>query len=131
MIFSPLHSVTDQDFIGRRIVDLLQHDISYYAMHTNYDVLRMAELSADILGIADPQVLEPLDTDAEEGIGKIGLLERRMTLKECSQIVKERFGIATVKVFGDLEQEVRCAAICPWLWKKCDRYCAEKREQRY
>ena len=94
LIFSPLHSVTDQDFIGRRIVDLLQHDISYYAMHTNYDVLRMAELSADILGMADPQVLEPLDTDAEEGIGKIGLLERRMTLKECSQIVKERFGIA-------------------------------------
>lgn len=113
LIFSPLHAVTDQDFIGRRIVDLLQHDISYYAMHTNYDVLRMAELSADILGMADPQVLEPLDTDAEEGIGKIGLLERRMTLKECSQIVKERFGIATVKVFGDLEQEVRCAAICP------------------
>ena len=42
--------VTDEDFIGRRVVKLLQNDISYYAMHTNYDVLGMAKLAEDILG---------------------------------------------------------------------------------
>ena len=44
MIFSPLKKVTDEDFVGSRIVKLIQNDISYYAMHTNYDVLGMAEL---------------------------------------------------------------------------------------
>ena len=39
LIFSPMKRVTDEDFIGRRVVKLLQNDISYYAMHTNYDVL--------------------------------------------------------------------------------------------
>ena len=51
LIFSPMKRVTDEDFIGRRVVKLLQNDISYYAMHTNYDVLGMAKLAEDILGI--------------------------------------------------------------------------------
>ena len=50
--------VTDEDFIGRRVVKLLQNDISYYAMHTNYDVLGMAKLAEDILGIEKTYVLD-------------------------------------------------------------------------
>ena len=37
LIFSPLKKVTDEDFVGRRVVRLIQNDIAYYAMHTNYD----------------------------------------------------------------------------------------------
>lgn len=51
LIFSPMKQVTDEDFIGKRIVKLIQNDISYYAMHTNYDVLGMAKLAESILGI--------------------------------------------------------------------------------
>lgn len=39
LLFSAVKKVTDEDFITRRIVKLIQNDISYYAMHTNYDVL--------------------------------------------------------------------------------------------
>ena len=61
--------VTDEDFIGRRL-KLLQNDISYYAMHTNYDVLGMAKLAEDILGIEKTYVLDvTMEKDgAEEGI---------------------------------------------------------------
>lgn len=71
LIFSPLKSVTDEDFVSRRIVKLIQSDISYYAMHTNYDVLGMAELSGKILGLMDTEVLDiTSDTDEKpEGIG--------------------------------------------------------------
>ena len=41
MIFSPVSRITDEDFIGRRLLRLIQGNIAYYAMHTNYDVLRM------------------------------------------------------------------------------------------
>ena len=51
MLFSPVKRITDEDFIGNRVVKLLQHDISYYAMHTNYDVLGMADLSGVMLGL--------------------------------------------------------------------------------
>ena len=40
--------------LARRIVKLIQNDISYYAMHTNYDVLGMAEaVQEDILGYSE------------------------------------------------------------------------------
>ena len=49
LIFSGMKQVNNQNFIGRRLVKLIQHDISYYAMHTNYDVKGMADLAADYL----------------------------------------------------------------------------------
>ena len=45
LIFSPLKKVNDEYFISRRILRMIQSDLSYYAMHTNYDVLGMAELA--------------------------------------------------------------------------------------
>ena len=35
LIFKPLKKVNDDDFISRRIMKLIQADISYYTMHTN------------------------------------------------------------------------------------------------
>lgn len=60
LIFSPLKKITTDDFIGRRVVKLLQHDIAYYAMHTNFDVSTMAGLSADYIELKEQQVLEPV-----------------------------------------------------------------------
>ena len=51
LIFGGMKRITNQDFIGRRILELIRRDISYYAMHTNYDVLRMARLAADMLNL--------------------------------------------------------------------------------
>ena len=58
LIFKPLKKVNDEDFISRRILKMIQNDISYYAMHTNYDVLGMADLSGRILELEDAQVLD-------------------------------------------------------------------------
>ena len=73
LIFSPLKKITDEDFISRRIVKLIQNDISYYAMHTNYDVLGMAELSEKILGIQDTEVLDvTMEKEGKpEGMGRV------------------------------------------------------------
>ena len=106
LIFSPMKRVTDEDFIGRRVVKLLQNDISYYAMHTNYDVLGMAKLAEDILGIEKTYVLDvTMEKDgAEEGIGRIGMLEREMTLEECCLYVKHKLKLGSVKVYGDMKK---------------------------
>lgn len=112
MIFSSLRTITDMDFIGRRVVKLLQHDISYYAMHTNYDVMRMADLSANILGLQCQEVLDRTSVEKELGIGKIGLCEREMTLKQCSELVKEKFHLDAVQVFGKKDKTVRKIAVC-------------------
>lgn len=115
LIFSPLKSVTDEDFISRRVMKLIRSDISYYAMHTNYDVLRMAELSEQVLGIRDTEVLDmTMEREGkEEGIGRVGFLEHPMTLEECCVYVKHRLNLGSLKVFGDMKTEVSRLAISP------------------
>ena len=104
LIFSPLKHITDEDFIGRRLLKLIRSDISYYAMHTNYDVLGMAELSGQILGLTDTEVLDvTMNTQTkEEGIGRVGSLPKEMTLEECCVYVKHKLKLGSVKVFGDI-----------------------------
>lgn len=115
LIFAPLKSVTDENFISRRIVKLIQSDISYYTMHTNYDVLGMAELSGDVLKLSDTEVLEVTSSqnEASEGLGRIGTLPETMTLKACCVYVKEKLNLGAVKVFGDMEKTVSRLAILP------------------
>ena len=42
---------------------------------------------------------------AEEGIGRIGMLEREMTLEECCLYVKHKLKLGSVKVYGDMKKK--------------------------
>lgn len=128
LLFSPMKKVTDEDFIGRRIVDLIQSDISYYAMHTNYDVLGMAELSEKILQLS---LTEVLDVTSErggvpEGIGRIGFLPESMTLQECCVYIKNTLKLGSVKVFGNMEQKVERLAVSPGSGKSAISHAIKK-----
>lgn len=111
MIFGSIKSVTSDDYVGERLIRLIRGKVSYYAMHTNYDVMGMAELAASYLDLQDAFVLEEVFDG--EGIGRVGSLPVPMTLKECAEFVKERFHLPNVKVFGDLNKIVRIAALSP------------------
>lgn len=111
LIFGGMKRVTNQDFIGRRILELIRQDISYYTMHTNYDVLRMARLAADMLNLRDQEVLDI--TCGTEGIGRIGRFEAPVTLKQCCEEVKRTFGLEGVRVFGNLGGRIERIAVCP------------------
>lgn len=114
LIFSGMKQVTAGDFIGRRILKLIENHICYYAMHTNFDVLGMAELSADLLKLTKRQVLEVTfeEGNRREGIGRTGMLPETMTLKACGSFVKEQYDLPFVKLYGDPERKVQKAAIC-------------------
>ena len=114
LLFSAVKKVTDEDFITRRIVKLIQNDISYYAMHTNYDILGMADLSADYLRLTDREVLSVTaeTQDGKDGFGRVGELPRKMSLKECGEFVKNALSLNDVKIYGDPDTQVEKAAIC-------------------
>ena len=115
LIFGGMKQITNQDFIGRRVLELARRDISYYAMHTNYDVVRMAGLAADLLGLLRQEVLEVTCEESEEslGIGRIGYSEEPMALKECCERVKKVFSLEAVRAFGDPKRQVCRVAVCP------------------
>lgn len=126
LIFEPQKTITNEHFIGDRVVKLIQHDISYYAMHTNYDVLGMADLSGKMLGLQDTEILELTNPDKGEGIGRVGSLPEEMTLKSCCELVKNQFHLDSVKVFGDLNTIVRRVAISPGSGKHMSGLAVEK-----
>ena len=126
LLFSPLKKITDEHFIGSRVVKLLQHDISYYAMHTNYDVCGMADISAAILGLDGAETLEVTDKESMEGIGKVGDFSDPMSLQSCGEFIKEKFQLDSVKVFGDLSSTVQRVAICPGSGKGMTELALEK-----
>lgn len=114
LIFSPKKSVTADDSIGRRLLKLLRNDIAYYAMHTNFDVAGMAQLSAEKLDLSEISVLEQTmlnELGEPEGIGRCGKLPRQMTLKELAEFVKERYGLTYVRVCGEETALLERAAI--------------------
>lgn len=116
LIFQGMMRITEQDFIGRRVIALIRADMCYYAMHTNFDVMGMAELAASRIRLKASAPLEVTcveDDGTAQGIGRVGKLERDMRLSECCALVKSAFELQHVKVFGNPDQTVRCAAICP------------------
>ena len=114
MIFSGIKKINNHSFTGRKILTLIQKGIVYYAMHTNYDVLGMADLSADYTKMHDTTVLSITEErDGEvQGFGRVGKLPREMTLREYAQLVKESLKLNDVKVYGNLDSMVKCAAVC-------------------
>lgn len=119
MIFGSIKSVTGDDYTGQRIIRLIRNEISYYAMHTNYDTMGMAELAAKRLDLTDTFVLEEVFDG--EGIGRVGRLSATMTLRQCAELVKNRFHLPNVKVFGELDKMVRIAALSPGAGKSMAR----------
>ncbi len=120
LIFRAMKHVTDEDFIGRRIVKMIQADISYFAMHTNYDSAPggMADVVADRLGIVFGAPLEEMgeENGIAFGVGKIGVLSAPMNGRALAKKVKEEFQLPYVTVYGSELWEVepvKVAATCP------------------
>ena len=114
MIFGGLKSVTTDDYVGERLIRLIRNDISYYAMHTNYDVLGMADLSADYTKMHNTTVLSVTEERNGEvqGFGRVGDLPEEMTLRAYAQLIKKSLKLNDVKVYGDLDAKVKRAAVC-------------------
>lgn len=114
MIFSGMKKINNHDFVGRKVIGLIKNHIQYYAMHTNFDVLGLAELSADWMQLKDRQVLSVTEEgkNGPEGIGRVGLLPQKITLRKCAELVKEALHLKDIRVYGDLDAEVEKAAVC-------------------
>jgi len=118
LIFNGLKRITDENIISRRVLELIKHDIVYYAMHTNFDTapLGMGNVVADKLGLISS---EPI-TDKKEyegmlcGIGRIGMIEKQISLAEFIENIKESLGIDKVTVYSNQSEcNVKTVAILP------------------
>lgn len=124
LIFTKLNRIDTDHFIGRRLFKLIQNDISYYAMHTNFDVMGMADAAADELALQDRQVLELTYEDdiSKEGIGRFGRLREQMSLLTCAEFVKKVFQLESVRVWGKENKIIEKVALAPGSGGSCIRH---------
>lgn len=119
LLFSAAKKITADDFIGRRLLRLIENRICCFAMHTNFDVAYMADIAADKMGLSDCEVLQPTTSvfkDGQEtkiGIGKVGILKTPVSLKEYAAGIKKSFNLDSVSVFGNPDTKISKAAVCP------------------
>ena len=115
LMIRPIQSITDQDGVGRKLLSLIQNNVAFYALHTNYDVLRMAEIVGEKFALTNTKVLleTALFNQQPVGLGIIGDLPGKTNLGEFCQVIKNRFDISNVKVFGDVTKPIDTIAISP------------------
>lgn len=122
LIFSGIKRITEGDYLGERLIRLLENRITCYAMHTNYDIKRMADIVAKRMEMTDLEVLEATVPDGSEGIGYTGNLKNKVTLKEYALNLKKWFDIPDVRVYGNLDQMISRVAVCPGSAKGMEEY---------
>lgn len=115
LIFKKISRVNTDDFIGRRLYKLIRGDICCYAMHTNFDVMGMADAAADEIELKNRRVLDVTyeDSLSKEGCGRVGELPKLMSVEECAELVKQRFHVPNVRVFGEPGDIVGTVALMP------------------
>lgn len=115
LIFSPLKKINCDHFISARVVELLRSQMSYYAMHTNFDAAKMSELAAERMGLTVEAPLADIFTrDGKDyGIGVVGSLKEPEEIAGLCAVVKEAFGLDAVKLFRAETGPISRVAICP------------------
>ena len=110
LIFGGIQAVNDQDFVGKRVLFLAEKQISYVAMHTNFDKYGMRDMIDEKLGFHEEaidyrgervptsaEVLDPLGC-----MGSLAELEEETDLKSYAAFVKDAFDLY-VLVTGDID----------------------------
>ena len=111
-IFHGIKQINDDTPLGKNVMTLIENGINVFCMHTNYDVMGgMGNAAADRLGMMQRG---PIDVVCDgEGIGRIGILRRKHTVREICDLVKEKFGLSEVSLYGNEDCEADVIAICP------------------
>jgi len=82
LIFSPLSNIDYQTVLGQKLSLLIKKDIALYTMHTNYDIADggMNDLFARKYNLKNVEIL------CSDGLGRIGELDKKITLKELAKV---------------------------------------------
>ena len=92
----------------------------------------MAELSAEYLELSEREILEvTYQGETTEGLGRVGMLPKTMTLRDCAAFVKQQLNLPFVKVYGNPDEQVRKAAVCTGSGKSLIKEVIKNKAQVY
>ncbi|MGN1094508.1 MAG: Nif3-like dinuclear metal center hexameric protein [Candidatus Neoclostridium sp.] len=110
LIFGSIGRVTADDPIGRTILLAAKYGISVYSAHTNMDCTKggINDFVAKALGLKHAEPLVEVNENA--ALGRVGELEKPISLREYAKFVAEKLSDRHVKVYGE-DKAVKKAAV--------------------
>ena len=112
LIFSGLKKISSDDQVGAAVIKAIKAGISIYAAHTSADkvIAGVSGAMASKLGLQNVTIL---DEDGEgTGLGVVGDLSEPLTAADAVSLVKERFGLKTMRTSRPVEGMISRVAMC-------------------
>lgn len=119
LILEPLKSVTEGNITTGIVRSLIQNNISAFCMHTSFDMADggMNDLLAQKLGLESVRKFTPdeaIDENGKplDGIGRVGILERPMSMSDFICHTRDALGSVALKYCGNLSELIQTVALC-------------------
>ena len=114
LMIKPEKSIDFGKMPGAAIEQAAKEKIAILSAHTNLDKARdgLNDYFAQVIGIQCDLPFSPDTDDKAVGIGRMGKLDRVMSLESLADQIKNRLKISSLRVAGDLELLVENIALC-------------------
>ena len=98
---------------GYIVKELIKNDIALYASHTSMDCASSGinDVLANKLGIKDADIIEKNTEFSGCGLGRIGNISEKTTLKDYAEFVKKALDTPFVRVCGDFNKGIKTVAV--------------------
>ena len=112
LIFKPLSNITTDFGVSRAVMSLIKNDIALCSMHTNFDSVEngLGDLFLDKIGKTVSR--RPIEGCEKNGIGRIGQLEKPLSLLQLLNDIKKNFSLSAISYIGNEKKTISNVAIC-------------------
>ena len=113
ILFSGIKKIDFCSQQGYIVKKLIENDIALYSAHTSMDCAAggINDVLAQKLGIKGTRVIEKNEKCDGCGLGRIGKLEKEMSVGEFAQVVKDALSAPFVRVAGDFDKKIKTVAV--------------------
>jgi dinuclear metal center YbgI/SA1388 family protein len=110
LLFNSLQTINLDASKGQLIQKLINHKITVYSAHTNYDIspTGINQVLSDLLGLENSMILED---DLIRPMGRIGTLKTPLELKDFIKLVKETFNLPYALLIGETDRLIQKVAV--------------------
>lgn len=113
IIFKPLKSIRSDLASGKKLYNLIRHNISVFSAHTNLDSAEdgVNDILAKKLNLTD---IKPLTTNenGEPRLGRIGKLEKEISLENFAGLVKNNLNLSHIRLVRGKANKIKKVALC-------------------
>lgn len=118
-LFGKINKINKDDIKGNIIYKLIANSISVYCMHTSYDVASegLNDYFMELMDITPEGIFEvegSLSSYMEGepyGLGRIGRLKEKTSVKDFIEILKKNLSIENVRYVGKLDKNIETVAV--------------------